>query len=287
MDAPPFCRIKRAPFCQHADTAMLSIKKTLRSINLKSKDLFCQIRPDPIFILGHHKSGTTVIARLIAASLGETYSHDMFYKRGWPDTDQLISGRLSLEQVIARGRSEFSCGVIKEPSLSFILPELKDKFPMARFVFVLRDPRSTIRSVLNRLGIPGTVVDVDERKYPALENSELWSKLFKTCPPIISGNTPIEILSSRWKTLARTYLSNADLIHPIYYEAFEADKVKRIEDIIHKMNLTPINPISHKVDIQYQPKGNRSVQFTDFFGDVNLKKIEEICRSEMLQLGYS
>ncbi|MEO0826406.1 MAG: sulfotransferase, partial [Cyanobacteria bacterium J06642_9] len=44
--------------------------------------------------------------------------------------------------------------------------------------------------------------------------------------------------------------------------------------------------IEEYVDNQFQPIGNRNISWIDFFGAKNLDRINHICRSKMLSLGY-
>jgi hypothetical protein len=72
----------------------------------------------------------------------------------------------------------------------------------------------------------------------------------------------------------------------IKYEDFTKAKVSSIERLAGSLGLTPINDIAQTVDVQYQPPGDHSEAVEDFFGAINLRLIESLCRDEMMALDY-
>jgi hypothetical protein len=73
----------------------------------------------------------------------------------------------------------------------------------------------------------------------------------------------------------------------IRYEDFLEDKTGEIARLAERLGLARINDISDKVDTQYQPRGNRGIDWHTFFGEGNLKRIERICSDRMHLLGYA
>ena len=47
-----------------------------------------------------------------------------------------------------------------------------------------------------------------------------------------------------------------------------------------------MNDVQDELDRPFQPAGDRSVTWIDFFGPQNLARIESICGEEMRALGY-
>jgi hypothetical protein len=64
-------------------------------------------------------------------------------------------GTLSFERYVRMNRWEFSHAVVKEPNLTLLCPQLAEAFPGSPVIFIMRDPREHIRSLLNNLRIAG------------------------------------------------------------------------------------------------------------------------------------
>jgi hypothetical protein len=95
----------------------------------------------------------------------------------------------------------------------------------------------------------------------------------------------IERLAERWNTCADVYLRNRHRMILVRYEEFDAAKESSIERLARALGLSPRHDIARKVDVQYQPRGNRNVTWGEFYG-ANLARIERVCRSRMKRLGY-
>src|SRR5690606_37975827 len=108
----------------------------------------------PIFILGNQKTGTSAIAALLGEATGNPYTIDVFCHLG--DLQRRLFNReLTFRQFIVRSKDFFSKKIVKEPSFTFFYDELRREFPEATFVLIVRDPHENVRSILNRLEIPG------------------------------------------------------------------------------------------------------------------------------------
>ncbi|RME38856.1 MAG: hypothetical protein D6788_06610, partial [Planctomycetota bacterium] len=129
--------------------------KRMREAPYVVRRRFARPHPAPVIVLGNQKSGTTVIAALLAESAGCAVTLDIFFRFRRPVLARLLTGRDSLDRFIRRHPYWFSHPIIKEPSLTFFHDDLRRLFPSARFVFIVRDPRDNIRSILNRLRLPG------------------------------------------------------------------------------------------------------------------------------------
>lgn len=148
----------------------------------------------------------------------------------------------------------------------------------------MREPRDNIRSILNRLKLPGDL--------PALEK-EQWDRMSPAWRMIVdcrwlgfeAGNY-IEMLARRWNYMADVYLENASGFVLCRYEDFINDKAGEIKRLANQFGLPPKNDISERVDVQYQLKGDRDVSWLRFFGEKNLAAIESVCESRMQRLEY-
>jgi hypothetical protein len=243
-----------------------------------------RVNPRPVIILGNQKSGTSAIAALLAEFTGAPATLDL--KREWrsPIIDGLKTGTLSMADFVRFHRLGFSRDIIKEPSLSPFYEELAEHFPQGKFVMVIRDPRDNIRSILNRFRIPGDLEQLNEKQFGQLPRA--WQLIFDGGWLGLRGENYIEMLAQRWNYITDAYLSHKDGMLLCQYERFLTDKVGGISRLAEALDMPHRNDIADKVDVQYQPAGDRSVRWNEFFGD-NLDRIERLCRDRMEAMGYA
>lgn len=250
----------------------------------------CVARPnaDAVFVLGHQKSGTTAVAALLAHSAGLSYSNDLFVERRETVTSSaLLSGRSSVAEIVAKVPSAFAAGVIKDPSLTFVYPAVAEAFPEAQFVFVSRDPRDTIRSMLNRLNVPGSIEHADAERLGQLGFSKAAaSSVLNPCLLDIPASHYIEVLAHRCRLAAVQYFDNAAAMTLVRYEDFKAAKQSTIEHLAHQVGLSPTHDIEDRQDCQFQPAGDNGASWLEFFGRRNLERIESICGDMIGRLDY-
>lgn len=258
---------------------------------------FCQHRaarvyPQPVIIGGSPKSGTTAIAALLARAVGARFSNDPFWHVLHHDSKDfllpdILEGRLTVDQFVQRFGAYFQAGIIKDPDFAFLYPQLKQRFPRSPQVFIVRDPRDNIRSILNRLRIPGNLRDLDPEDDFIPPGMKGWRAIVDGRGLAIHHGNYISRLSQRWNLSARRYLDAQSTIHLVRYEDFVADKVGTIERLADDLKLTVVNDIGGEVDRQYQPRGDRSAVLEHFFGRENLRLIELTCAKAMSALGYA
>lgn len=245
-----------------------------------------QINRSPILILANHKTGTTAIAVLLSRISGVSLANGIRKQMVNPVYEKLRDRRYSFDRFIEENRSDFSKTIIKENLLTFFYNELYNYFDNPTFIYIARDPRDNIRSILNRLNIPGNL------------DSRLPEYFLNTISPTqklviqnewlgIYSKHYIETLAERWNSSADVFLQNKDNIHLLRYEDFLIDKIAAIKKLAIEANLPIIHDISSLVDIQYQPQGNRNISWPDFFGPENLSIIECICSARMKLLDYN
>lgn len=257
-------------------------KRMLRRVGGANRIAIC---PDPVFVLGNQKSGTSAIAALLASHCGLKATIDLRREIGEQLLHQVRSGRSTIDELIERNAADFSSPIIKHPNLTFVYPQLRERFPSASFVFVVRDPHQNIRSILDRLGLPGDRTRLEP---------EEWSGLTEAWRLILSGDgvdrprpSHIDALAERWNLAAACYLANPADMALIRYEDFMADKAGSIGRLAASMGMTGTVDIAHLVDRQFQPAGvNRGVEPLDFFGPEVFSRISELCAAAMVALGY-
>lgn len=268
-----------------------SIKQSLQTVRqvpflLKSAyiEFTCSIHSAPILILGNQKSGTSAIAALLAEMTGLSLSLDLRKEIDRPTYHLVKKGELPFSEFVKINKLDFSREIVKEPNLTLFYEELADYFPQSKFVFVIRDPRDNIRSILNRLKIPGNLSQL-EPQY-CREMTPAWDLIVDNSWLGLKGENYIEMLAERWNYTADVFLKNSDQLILTCYEEFQKHKIGEIDRLAKKLELDQVNDISDKVDIQFQPRGNRNVKWHEFFGNDNLARIECICGERMNVFNY-
>ncbi len=244
-----------------------------------------RINRNPIIVLGNQKSGTSAIAALLSEMTGLSVSIDLRKEVDSPTYHQVKKGDLSFAEFVRANKLDFSREIVKEPNLTLFYQELLEYFPRSQFIFVIRDPRDNIRSILNRLNIPGSLSSLST-EYQG-EMTPAWELIVDNRWLGLKGENYIEMLAERWNLMADVFLNHKQQIILSRYEVFMKDKVAEIERLAQALNLPQVNDISGRVDIQFQPRGNNNVKWRDFFGHDNLTKIEQICAEKMRQLDYA
>lgn len=253
------------------------------------KFYFSKINHSPIIVLGHQKTGTSAIAALLARATNKSVTIDFFHKNNTKIPffrEKLFNGELDISKLIHLNKYYFSKDIIKEPELTFYYRDLLSIFPSSKFIFVVRDPKDTIRSILDRLRIPGNITQLQDEHTNSLENLLGWKLALNGKAPDVPGESFIEKLAYRWSLAAKIYLANSQNMTLIRYEDFKVDRVESISILAGKIGLDVNQDISNIVNTQFQFRGNSNVNLLEFFGKSNLQKIENICGQEQKKLGY-
>jgi len=251
-----------------------------------------RISQSPVIILGNQKTGTTVIASLLGKATKKNFVIDPVYQIQYKANSvgqlslqqQLYQDTNTLQAFIENNKQYFSYELIKEPNFTFLSENVRKYFPEAKFIFTNRDPRNNIRSILNRLNIPGNLTKL--REHHLQEMNLGWRLLIEGKYPSASGNNYIERLANRWNLAAESYLRNIDNTIYISYEYFLQDKHKAIISLAKQTGLDLKDDISKQLDIQYQPKGNNNMSWQEFFGQENLARINNICSDKIKIFNY-
>lgn len=243
-------------------------------------------RADPVFVLGHQKSGTTAIAALLAQRLGRRYSNDMISRRRWRDAAEILAGRVPVTTLMARAPSEFAAGVIKDPDFTFIAAALAEAFPAAHFVGVVRDPRTTLRSIYERLDLPGDRARLDLDAAPVLAARPNWRLLFEPEPLGLGDGHELARLAARWVLAVERMEALGPRCTLVRYEDFLADKVGVLDGLATATGLDARGDVSAVLDRPFQRPGRHRGTPAEFFGAANLARIEDVCGPVMARYGY-
>ncbi len=245
--------------------------------------LTTKANPHAVIILCHPKSGSNAIAHLLAELCGLSKTLDI-PELWYPNIANFMQGKIDFSSFVKIHPKPFSRDLIKEPSLSLIFDQVKTVFPAAKYVFINRDPRDNIRSILNRVGVPGNLQHfaAEEWKLPTG-----WKEIFNPAILQIKYTHYIDILASQWNLITNVVVEHPNEMTMIRYEDFVADKAEAITTLAGQLELSTKNDISDKLDILYHPRGkDRDLPWELFFGTENLMRIEEICGSKMKKFEY-
>jgi hypothetical protein len=180
-------------------------------------------------------------------------------------------------------RAIFAGQLVKDPNFPFLLDELVAMFPLARFVFIVRDPRDNIRSVLDRLKLPGQGA-VDPMLIANLTPG--WRSVICGENPLMPGVNHIEKMAWRWRLAVEKYREHAGNITLVRYEDFIMNKRPYIEQLARSLGHEVVSDISELVDVQYQPKGKSHRDWRVFFSEENLARINSIVEPYLSEFGY-
>jgi len=244
-------------------------------------------QPSPrVVVTGMPKSGTTVIVKLMGLASGKKAISDPFHaldQRGIRFRDELFSDEIQMSALVRSNPNAFRAVLVKDPNFIHLREQTVAAFPDAAWIFTVRDPRDNIRSILNRLDLPGDserLLDLPDRI------GSTWRRVLEGKTPEVEGANPIETLACRWCLAVDAYQSAEVPMVISRYEEFVAAKEQAIGELCTAVGLEPRNSIGAHVDRQFQPKGNRSVRWSDFFAPRDLQRVAEICEDRMAALGY-
>jgi hypothetical protein len=260
------------------------IRSSAKRAKIALLSMGASIHPHPLLVLGNQKSGTTAVAALLAEMVDLPVSLDLQREILHPEIQRVRRGELSFERYVRKNRLDFSRDIIKEPSLTLCYDELAAYFPESRFVMVIRDPRENLRSILQRLRLPGNLERLDEGAMGALPAA--WRLVLDGRWLGLRGDNYIEMLAARWNYTTDLYLRHAERTTLVKFEDFLEDKVGEIRSLAATLGLEERRDITSKVDKPFQPPGDRTVRWPEFFGD-NLPRIEKICGERMKRFDYA
>jgi hypothetical protein len=259
-------------------------RSLLESIATSVRGIGADVHPRPVFILGNQKSGTSPIAGLLSKLTGLSLTMDIRREIQSPQVEQVRHGELAFQAFVKRNKLDFSRPLIKEPNLTFVYGELTKAFPDSPILFVYRDPRDNIRSILNRVHATGDQESLTEAQLRDMTVG--WRRVFQGEPIGQKGDHFVETLAYRWDAAAKLLIDNEAHVESVRFENFLRDKAGEIARLAEVLGLPVLHDIAEHVDYPFQPPGDRSVTWQSFFGQDNLGRVEQICSRSMERLGY-
>lgn len=256
------------------------------SLYAKLYDFYFRIITKPqkkhIFVLGNQKSGTTVIGECLARAAGMSVLSDI-PARNKTDFDNFVTKKKPLAKFISKYPHFFNRQIVKEPTLTFFMDELIGLYPDSKYAIIVRDPRDNIRSILNRLNLPGNKKKISNEELSTM--NPFWRYIIEGIYGC-QGDNYIENLAKRWVLGIEEYNRYKHIFVLLRYEDFIKDKTSSIKELAQKLGLSEKHGISSVMNRQFQPKGDSEISWNDFFGKSNIRRIENICKRHMEQLNY-
>ncbi len=239
--------------------------------------------PEPVFMFGNQKAGSTAIAALLASATGKRATLDLPGTKA-PYFARLTRGQTPLERFVAQNAFSFSAPIIKDGSLTFVAEELMAYFAVPRAIFILRSPLDNIRSILDRLKLPGNLETLDARN---VRINATWREILAGEDLGFTPDHYIAILARRWQRAAEIYERNPDRYVRIRYEDFRADKIAEIRRLADAFALPAPHDISALLECDFQRRGNPDTDLRAFFGPENFQRIVDICGESAARQGYA
>jgi len=236
----------------------------------------------PVFILGMQKSGTSAIAGLLGLRTGLPTTIDL--ERDWRGTTVDTAGRdaAAFDRFVRRNAVDFARPIVKEPNLTFLVDRLRERWPESALVFVVRDPAQTVRSILDRLDLPGDLDAFPPDRLAAIPPA--WRVVLDNRWIGVHADHPIESLAGRWRVAAEIAMNAGEDTMLVRYEDFTANKADEIDRIALHLGLERRADITAALDRPFQPPGRpRAVE--EVFGS-NLERIRRVVAPVAAELGY-
>jgi hypothetical protein len=245
---------------------------------------FVHVQERPVIVLGNHKAGTSVVAGLLGSLTAQSTALELRKELKHDRYRAVHEGRLPFARLIARNKVDFSRAIIKENHFSTMPGQIMAQFPRSPIIMIVREPRDNIRSLLNRLGVPGNLESIPPKLWRTVP--DVWKLVLDGRWLGLDSENYIEQQALRWNLIVDHHLANRDRWVLQRYEDFQADKLTELGRLAGAVGLLPVRDITHALDFQFQPAGDRSVSWESFFGEENLARIEQICAANMERLGY-
>lgn len=253
---------------------MKILKKIKNRIRRLILNLISKPNSNAIWIFGFQKSGTSAIAGLLAEHADKSVTIDSIFL--WePYKTKLM--KKGIKAHVNKYSYDFSKDIIKEPGATFYIPIIESYFKLNKYIFIVRNPFDNIRSILNRLDLPGNLDEISIN-----DVSHRWQSKFTN-----NGKSYIKDLALLWLEAndQNDYMFN-DRCVLIKYEDFNKDKVNFIENLATEFALKRQKDINNIADKPFQPKGKANIDLVEFFGNKNIELINTICGNRMRELGY-
>jgi hypothetical protein len=253
-----------------------------------------RVNPDAIHVFGCQKSGTSAVAQLTAMAGGLSATVDIPTMWRTPVTD-IVRGEATVKDFVETHRPYFSRELVKEPGLAPILDQVAGQIGLRKVVFVVRNPLTNVRSILQRRGVVGDRPELQAEEVAAMLKGNWhwaydWPHVYRPEAKFWSeGRHYVEGLGTLWSSCVAAMQRAEKMgveVHVVRYEDFVKDKRGTVEGILAEFGRPVRQDVSAHVDVRFQPKGDHSVSVEDFFGATNLAMLEEATRTGAHFFGY-
>lgn len=250
-------------------------------IGERLRALAARPNPRPLFVFGNQKSGTTAIAALLAAATGRRATLD-FAGAAEPFIGKLLRRETGLDAFVRANAWAFSADIVKEPNLTFTAPALMEHFGVKRAVFVIRHPHDNIRSILDRLKLPGDLGRLDVARVKA---NRTWRSALAGADLGLQPDHYVATLARRWLRAVEIFNAARGYFELITYRDFNGDKSMTIARLARALDMDAAHDIAPFAERPFQPRGiPRAAE--EFFGADNLSRIDAICGTAAASLGF-
>ena len=239
--------------------------------------------PAPLFLFGNQKAGGTAIAGLLSAATGLRASLDLEGTTA-PRFAKLMRGETTLETFVAKNAWSFSAPIVKDGNLTFVAEPLMAHFGVARAIFILRNPYHNIRSILDRLKLPGNLARID---VAAIRANATWRGILSGEDLGFEPGHYVATLARRWQRAAEICEGGGSAFVRVRYEEFLAGKRDEIARLARAFDFETPNDIAALLEHDFQRRGNPAVAPREFFGAENLRRIADICGETAARLGFA
>lgn len=253
-----------------------------------------RVNPEAIHVFGCQKSGTSAVAQLTAMAGGLSATVDIPAMWRTPVTD-IVRGEATVKDFVETHRPYFSRELVKEPGLAPILDQVAGQIGLRKVVFVVRNPLTNVRSILQRRGVAGDRPELQAEEVAAMLQGNWhwaydWPHVYRPEAKFWSeGRHYVEGLGTLWSScvaaMQRAEKEGVE-VHVVRYEDFVKDKRGTVEGILAEFGRPVRHDVSAHVDVRFQPKGDHSVSVEDFFGATNLARLEGATRTGAHLFGY-
>ena len=178
-------------------------------------------------VFGHQKTGTSVVASVVAQQAQVGCSIDLPAERLRPSDPS----RVSVETLLRRSAPFSYRTLVKEPHWSLFAPRILEELPDVLAVGVLRDPVENIESICYRLRIPTETLNARPEVGP------WWQPMIDGHGLASPSHSALENLAARIalceERLSKALLEFPDRMRVVNYEDFVVSPVSAARSLVH------------------------------------------------------
>lgn len=227
-----------------------------------------------VVILGHQRSGTSVVARLLSIAAGIRLLDDppWTYSR---HIRPILGDELQINAYLKKHSDDFKASILKAPSLTPVATYIEHVFPNTAFVVVVREPKDNIAAVLEwRRHRDPTAVD------------DFWDQSWLG----IRETTKAKLLAQRWNMF---FDFTKQLSKPLWfsYDQFFRNKSQSISHLCNQLGLEIQGDVAPAQDRQFKKNfGDRSIKGAQRWqrdlSAHDAKLVDRICGSRFSELEH-